>query len=160
APRLASLLLLAAPGLAAAGACAPGDAPPADDPPPVILEVAAAPSLRLVEEFRVHGFSDPRDLATSPSSLAVTPAGELYAFETPDYEILCYAPDGTFLLRFGRPGTGPGEFSGPARIGVVGDTVWVIESTPPRITLFRSDGTLLSSERYAHVAFPDHSAPL
>src|SRR5690606_29046364 len=87
-------------------------------------------------------------------------AGELYAFETPDYEIRVYAPDGTFLRRLGRPGTGPGEFSGPARIGVVGDTVWVIESTPPRITLFRSDGTLLSSERYAHVAFPDHSAPL
>lgn len=46
---------------------------------------------------------------------------------------------------WGRTGQGPGEFRTPARIGLIGDSIWVADPALNRVTFFDRSGTPLST---------------
>jgi hypothetical protein len=80
--------------------------------------------------------------------------GRIYAMEAMVPEIRVFSPDGVLLHRIGRRGSGPGEFEGPPRFGVVGDTVWAFSFGDDRITLFDAEGTTLSARRAESIRVP------
>jgi hypothetical protein len=77
--------------------------------------------------------------------VAQTPDGLLIVLEQQAREIRVYGRDGRLVRRFGRSGSGPGEFRSPGAMGSSGDTIWVYDYANARLTLFRTDGTLLET---------------
>jgi hypothetical protein len=71
------------------------------------------------------------------------PDGTLYVLESQDRHVRVFGPDGARLGTRGRPGEGPGEFTLPTAIGLVGDTLWVRDAGMQRISWFDRDGALV-----------------
>ncbi|MGD8276928.1 MAG: hypothetical protein PVH00_02830 [Gemmatimonadota bacterium] len=107
--------------------------------------VDALPHLAAEPELRIGDRDDPNVGFSRVIGIDVGRDGRIYVEEAMVPEIRVYSPDGVLLDRIGRRGAGPGEFDGAPRFGVVGDTVWAVTNGPDRITLFRTDGTLLSA---------------
>ena len=109
---------------------------------------ASAPVLRI-------GDADDPDLGFSRvGSVAVSPDGRVFVVESQDLEIRVFDSTGQLIGRMGRRGEGPGEFENPPQIGLVGDTVWAYEAFIDRLTLFRTDGTLIHTRRMEIVTIP------
>lgn len=138
------LVLLALAGVVATAACAngSGDAEARaqgsfDDAPRFVAE----PGLRI-------GNVDDPDLGFSRvGGVAVAPDGRVFVVEGQDLEVRVFDPEGTLIGRMGRRGEGPGEFGNSPRIGLVGDTLWAYEAFADRLSLFRTDGTLIHTRR-------------
>lgn len=131
--------------------CLTGDLAPLADAP----DVDALPALTLEEFVRIGSVDDPDYGFSRPGSVEVDADGNVYVLELQDREIRVYAPDGTLLRRLGGEGDGPGEFAGGVshlRFGVHGDTVWVFDQSPERLTLFDRGGSVLSASRVAQVS--------
>jgi hypothetical protein len=101
-----------------------------------------------VETQRIGSNTDPDQGFTNITSIALDRDGNLYVFDRPALSVKVFSSSGRFVRTIGRPGQGPGEFEGPAMIGVKGDTLWVSTNDAPpcakRLTLFRRDGTYVS----------------
>jgi hypothetical protein len=128
-----AILLLA---VAAAWGCAPveqGSRMPGDLP---VLALSAEPSLEIgvMEGDEHYTFQDVVDVLPLPS-------GELAISDGGASELTLYAPDGTFLRRFGGRGQGPGEFRGLSRIYPwSGDSVLALDNMTQRVSVFDSAG--------------------
>lgn len=136
---LAAFLLWAVVGIAG---CGPGDGRPPADPLP------EAPERGLEEVYRLGGLEGPEEEAfSSEPPVAVDEDGLLYALHRDRGEIAVFDSAGEFerWIRGGR-GEGPGEFRFPSRMGFVGDTLWVRNRTPPRISRFLRDGTHVGTD--------------
>jgi DNA-binding beta-propeller fold protein YncE len=81
-----------------------------------------------------------------PTNLAVGPSGELYIADGyGNARVHKFAPDGRFLLSWGEPGVGPGQFHLPHGIAVDrAGTVYVADRENSRVQLFDSDGRFLA----------------
>ena len=101
------------------------------------------PRLSYVEEIRIGSRDDPDEGFSRIGALAVTDNGTLYVLESQAREVRVFGPDGRRLGTRGRSGQGPGEFSRPAAIGLVGDTLWVRDGGNGRISWFGPDGSLV-----------------
>ncbi len=120
-----------------------------------VTTLEAVPVLSATETLRVGSVEDP-DLGFSQvSGVDVDRDGNLFVAEGLEREIRVYAPDGTFLRRIGRKGEGPGEFQFLRLMGVIGDTVWVVDNRLQRTTLFRRDGTILSTGSWTGLSVPE-----
>jgi hypothetical protein len=116
---------------ACADAASPGD------------DLDAVPELALTEIFRAGSVEDPDAGFSAIGSMDVAADGTIYLFESQDRQIRAIGPDGRLLGRYGRRGEGPGEFSSMNFIGVLGDTLWALQSRPmsaSRLALFTLDG--------------------
>jgi hypothetical protein len=105
------------------------------------------PRLGLTEELRVGSVED-EDLGFSNiSGIEVDHEGLVYVLERTAREIRVFSPDGERLRVIGGPGDGPGEFQLTlgGRMGFVGDTLWVSDARPGRITFFERTGALLGT---------------
>jgi hypothetical protein len=73
--------------------------------------------------------------------------GNLFVFENQDREIRVLDATGTRVATFGGRGQGPGEFAGTGRLGVIGDTVWVVEGQGfgSRVSFFTRAGEHLGT---------------
>lgn len=100
---------------------------------------------RLVEVYRVGGAGAEGDgELVNPQSIALGADGGLYVADQQPPVIKQYGPDGTFLRKFGREGSGPGEF----RVGFIATAPGVLVLHDPResrTTVFDSAGTFLRS---------------
>jgi hypothetical protein len=106
-------------------------------------------------EQRIGSVDDPDAGFTRPYLVDIDRDGNLYVGEATDTEIRVLSAEGRLMRRIGRRGAGPGEFEDAPRFGVVGDTVWAFDgSGGGRITLFRRDGTVLSTARPNEVGVP------
>lgn len=124
--------------------------------PPVVPgrdELAVVPLLPPPGERR-GGDPDTRedgDLLEFSAIAAVdaAPDGTLYVLDRLAGSVTLVDPSaGTARGRFGRRGDGPGEFRSAAALALLEDGgVLVGERVPPRLHLFRRDGTLVSSSR-------------
>lgn len=146
---VAALLALLGPGLAsceggsppgAGGASGPGDPP---------FDADGLPHHAAVEAVRLGGAEapEPETFVRAPP-LAVGRDGALFALEPSTNEVRRFGPDGSFLGTMGGMGEGPGELRNAYRLGLVGDTVWVRNLSPPFVSFFATDGTYLRTERY------------
>ncbi|MBK8646135.1 MAG: 6-bladed beta-propeller, partial [Gemmatimonadetes bacterium] len=99
------------------------------------------PTLRIGSETAgaAYMFTTIRQVVASDSEVFVLPA------ETP--EIRVFGADGRHRRTIGRRGAGPGEFDAVTAIGLVGDTLWTLDSNLRRVTLFRANGELLTTAR-------------
>jgi hypothetical protein len=112
------------------------------------------PGLMAEADTRIGDFDDSEIGFSRVSSVEVDGEGNLYVLEASVPEIRVYDPRGGLVRRIGRRGSGPGEFQIPPRFGVVGDTVWTFDPGLNRITLFRRDGSLVSTGRAEGLAVP------
>jgi hypothetical protein len=116
-------------------------------------DLDSLPLLTVVEERRIGDTSDPEVGFSRVSQVDVDRDGNLFALEFSVPEIRVYDGAGALVRRIGRGGAGPGEFEAPF-FGVLGDTVWVVDSRVNRITLFDRAGTLLSTGTIDQVVVP------
>src|SRR5690606_8034144 len=103
------------------------------------------PAVVAEEDGRIGNVDDPSIGFSRIGGVAQTADGLLVVLEQQAREIRVYDPDGSLLRRFGGPGSGPGEFRSPGAMGSSGDTIWVYDFLNARLTLFRTDGTLLET---------------
>jgi DNA-binding beta-propeller fold protein YncE len=80
-----------------------------------------------------------------PTGLAVT-GDRLYVVDTTNHQVLTVGLGGAILNRFGRQGSGPGEFNLPTNIATMPDgRVVVTDSMNFRVQIFDASGHYLSS---------------
>lgn len=132
------MLALSAPGLFMACSGPAGKQEVVDD-----LALPAARVLR--EAFRIGGADVPTEEAFSREpQLTVDQDGFLYALHSNLGQIAVFDGSGRFVRWIGGGiGQGPGEFTSPGWMGFVGDTLWVRNLTPPRISWFLKDGSYI-----------------
>jgi len=101
------------------------------------------PLYRLVERLRIGGDDDTvltgtiPDIEVRDSTLFVLQPGAQY--------VARYDVRGRLLNRFGRKGSGPGEFQLPVRAGWFADSLWIYDDGLRRVQLFDRTGTFVRS---------------
>ncbi len=65
--------------------------------------------------------------------IAVEASGVVYVVDGSNHRIQKFTPDGTFLGKFGSPGSGPGQFNCPEDVIVAGGTVYVVDNGNARV---------------------------
>lgn len=101
------------------------------------------PSLSYAEEVRIGSVHDPDEGFSRIGTVVLADDGTLYVLESQAREVRIFGPNGERLGTRGRPGQGPGEFTRPAAIGLIGDTLWVRDAGRQRISWFGPDGSLV-----------------
>lgn len=112
------------------------------------IRLQQLPERTPVERFRLGGAEAPLpELFRRPPPLAVRPVdGSLYVLARGDGEVRVFSPEGEHLHDVSRRGEGPGELQIARDLGFVGDTLWVTEIEPPRVTWFAPDGEHLRTD--------------
>jgi hypothetical protein len=95
-------------------------------------------------------FQSPTDVAVAPDGAifvadghapipGIVPAGN-------DMRIMKFAPDGKFLMQWGKPGTGPGAFNNPHALAFDGKgRLYVADRGNDRIQIFSQDGKFIAA---------------
>ncbi len=73
-------------------------------------------------------------------SIVADANGNLFVLDVIRDEVMVFSPKGEYLRTVGRRGPGPGEYRGPAHLGLLGDTLVVSDMTDYRLCLFKLDG--------------------
>ena len=102
--------------------------------------------LAAVEELRIGSVDDPEYSFTWSRQMEVGPNGTIYTLHPQEHAIRVHTPTGEFVRTIGREGEGPGEFSNPGPIGMLDDTLWVLDYGTYRFTYFDLAGELLGSK--------------
>lgn len=90
---------------------------------------------------------DGPDVFGSISALAVDADGRILVFDDQAHELTTFAPDGSFLSRFGRRGGGPGEFKHVIGLSPAPDgSLWIVDGQNARYTVLR-DGAVVATYR-------------
>jgi hypothetical protein len=119
---------------------------PAMVAPMLVVAVAAANGqkvARLTEDLRLDATAEdfPR-----VSAVVVGPREQIVVLVPNEMEFRVYDRTGKKIGKFGRTGSGPGEFRGVGAIGYVGDTIWIHDYTLQRVSWFGPDFKLLRTE--------------
>src|SRR5690606_34756847 len=83
------------------------------------------------------------------ANLIIGKDGRLHVWQDADGMIRRFDSAGGELGSVAPNGEGPGEFRLRSLGGVVGDTLWVSDPMLRRTTMFRADGSLLRTTRWA-----------
>ena len=95
------------------------------------------------------------DLALPRLGRVVIGADErLYVPQRDDDAIRVHEPGGRLLTTIGRRGQGPGEFRSLGDIGLIGDTLYALDSGKSQVSLFDLDGRVLTSRSFRPRTFP------
>ena len=100
----------------------------------------------MIERGKTEATTIPLEaLLARPTGLAFdATGGRLYLVDTGSHEVKIFARDGALLKRFGRRGTGPGEFNYPTMIWINGEgEILVTDSMNFRTQIFDSVGNFL-----------------
>lgn len=86
-----------------------------------------------------------RDTFNLPTDVGFAPNGDVYVSDGyGNARVVKFSSDGSYLLEWGRRGTGPGEFGLPHGIAVdAGGRVYVVDRDNRRVQIFDSDGVFL-----------------
>jgi len=123
---------------------APGEG---DDPSRAVQPQGLGPPV-LPSNHRERSVAPPADLTIGTfegegpevfgiiGDLAVDDAGRIYALDTRLQVVRVFSPNGEFLGEAGRPGRGPGEFSVPTGLAVLGSALLVLDAANTRMSVF------------------------
>ena len=78
----------------------------------------------------------------------VGPAKQIVVPIAVDQQLRIYDSTGKKIATFGRRGGGPGEFTGLATVGWIGDSIWVTDYDQHRTTLIGPDFKLIRTEAW------------
>jgi hypothetical protein len=88
-------------------------------------------------------FAGPRGVCVD-GGVAVDASGNVYIADSINRRIQKFAPDSTFLMKWGSFGTGDGQFRSPGGITVdAGGNIYVVDTGNTRVQKFAPDSTLL-----------------
>lgn len=99
----------------------------------------------LSEELRIGSLDDEFQAFTQPLTLAIGPDGKIVVGHQQASEISVFDSLGVFVRTIGRSGHGPGEFTYLYAVGTLGDTLYGINRSPGRLSLFLVSGEHLST---------------
>jgi hypothetical protein len=108
--------------------------------PPVVGQERA---WRAVPVRTISSSGDGEQMLTNVRAATWAPDGSVIVALPLDHQLRVYSADGAFLRNLGRRGRGPGEFILPARIGWLGDTLWVSDFAQSDVSFFDSHGTFV-----------------
>jgi sugar lactone lactonase YvrE len=100
-----------------------------------------------------RGAIEPGDgeLRGDPGAIAVDALGNIYVADSANHRIQKFSADGTFLWKFGGPGTNYGQFgNGAGPLGLAVDasgSLYVADSDNNRIQVFRDEQTIAIADR-------------
>lgn len=117
------------------------------------------PSARLEEELRVDGHL--RTLMPVGSAVLL-PDGSIAISQPQDRSIRILDRRGIEVAHLGRSGRGPGEFQAITRLGMLNDTLWVLDGRLRRFTLFaqqQGEWRLAGTRDGPHAVRPTGDAP-
>lgn len=89
---------------------------------------------------------------TEIRQLIVSDVGEVYIADSDRREVLVFDSTGMYRGAIGREGRGPGEFLAVSWIGFYDDTLWVVDGSLERITLFARSGEVGRTIGPVHVS--------
>lgn len=93
------------------------------------------------------------------NGVALTSAREACVIDSYNFRVVCVTPDET-IGEFGGRGEGPGEFTRPIWLGrVAPDRVGVFDSRQDRLTVFKTDGELVSDMLLPPLFHPRSAGP-
>ncbi len=70
----------------------------------------------------------------------------IYVVDVPSHQVKVFEPDGRPVFRFGKRGSGPGEFNYPTHVaGDAAETIYVADSLNSRVQVFDREGRFLRS---------------
>jgi hypothetical protein len=101
----------------------------------------------LVLERRLGDAGGATGSLARPSAVAVDRAGRVVVLDLAGDGLVVFGADGRFLNLIGRKGSGPGEYRGPAAIGIRGDTVIMCDAGENRVTLWKTTGERITDWR-------------
>jgi hypothetical protein len=113
--------------------------------PALPVDVENLPRLSLQQDVRIGSLNDPNAGFSNIGAVQVASDGRLFVLELQERQVRVFSPQGRFLRSIGRSGQGPGEFERPVAFGLVGDTVWVRDVGARRVTLFSTEGALITT---------------
>lgn len=108
-----------------------------------MVHVDDLPELAVTEEVRIGSVDDPVVGFSRIRVVRVSHRGDVYVLDGSAREVRVFSSDGERLRAFGGQGEGPGEFSLPTNMGLLGDTLWVSDLSGQRITWFGPGGEVL-----------------
>jgi hypothetical protein len=103
--------------------------------------------LTAVEELQIGSVDDPVTALTWFRALEVAPDGSIYTLHRQEHAIRVHDSTGAFVRTIGREGEGPGEFDSPGTMGMLGDTLWVLDYGTYRFSYFSLTGEFLGSQQ-------------
>jgi hypothetical protein len=118
----------------------------------VSADAGASPQLTVVEAARLGSLSDPDIGFSVVTAVAVGPDRRMYVAEGQDRHVRIYDAAGNLERVVGRQGQGPGEFQSLLKLGLLGDTLWVVDPGNGRISLFNRDGDLIGTVAAPRIA--------
>jgi hypothetical protein len=109
--------------------------------------------LSYTEEVRIGSLEDPVLGFSQIRQVRVSENGDVFVLEGQAREVRVFTAQGEPIRVLGGVGQGPGEFSRPMSLGLLGDTLWVTDLLNRRVTWFGPDGSVLFSTPAPGVAY-------
>jgi hypothetical protein len=75
--------------------------------------------------------------------LDVSSSGVIAITQSQDRNVRLFDNNGRPVASIGRGGQGPGEFEAPLRLGWIGDSIWIYDTTLRRVTIANGDGEFI-----------------
>lgn len=125
-----------------------------------VIPAGEPPARSLVERFRLGGpdAPEPETFQRTPS-VAVASDGHLFLLVRSANEVRVFGPDGRYERVVGGEGEGPGEFGNAVYLGLVGDTLWMRNLSPPFVSFFSREGAYLRTRRIEEMVISRTGVP-
>ena len=114
------------------------------DAAPDVPTLDAAP-LTVEQELRLGSVDDSENALTWFRSLVVGPDGRIFTAHPMENAVKLHDAQGNLVRTVGREGEGPGEFKNVGTMGLIGDTLWVMDFSTYRLSFFDLDGGLIGT---------------
>ena len=103
------------------------------------------PQWSATEDLRIGSVDDEETALTWFRGIIIGPQGQMATVHQMESTLRIHDADGHIIAVAGGQGEGPGEFSSPGFMGLVGDSLWVLDFSLYRFSYFDWEGRFLSS---------------